>query len=170
MTGEPVTIEKRKWDGSVSARWPALLLSGPPAPWTWVAAAGTRRERPRRGGEVQVLQREERGVALPGGWWVMTAVVAPDGSIERYEVDAATPVRPVADGTIGFIDLDLDLEAPGDGSGDVVLQDADQFAARARSMGYPAAVRRGAWEGLRDAAERLRAGAWPFDGGAAAAG
>lgn len=162
MSGEPITVEKRKWDGSVSARWPALLVSGPPRPWIWVATAGTRRERPRRG-EVEVLEREERGCALPGAWWVATVLLGPDGRVERYGVDAATPVRPLADGAIGFIDLDLDLDAPPDGS-PVTLQDAAQFAARARRMGYPAGVRRGAWEGLREAAGRLRRRDWPFDG------
>lgn len=85
MNGEPVAIEKRKWDGSVSARWPAVLVSGPPVAWRSVALAGTR------------------------------------------------------------------------------LTDVGRFADRARLMGYPAGMRRGAHEGLRDAAARLRRGEWPFD-------
>lgn len=154
-----VRVEKRKWDGTVSGRWDAELLSEPPGPWMWLARAGTARERPRRG-ELETLARDELCVA-GDEWWVVTCVLAPGGRVERYEVDAAVPVRRNGPGGIAFIDLDLDLEVD---AGGVSLEDEDDFRRRAREMGYPAEVRSGAWRGLRDAAARLRAGAWPFDG------
>jgi hypothetical protein len=53
-----LTIEKRKWDGTVSARWPAELLCDGER-LVWRTAAGTRRERPRRG-RSEVVEREYR--------------------------------------------------------------------------------------------------------------
>lgn len=156
--GRRVVVEKRKWDGSVSGRWSAELLREPPGPWTWIARAGTRRERPRRG-ETEILERDELGLAADE-WWVVTAVLAPGGGVERYEVDAAVPVARSGRDAIFFIDLDLDLEMD---AGGVSLEDEDDFRRRSEEMGYPPEVRRGAWRGLRDATERLRTRAWPFD-------
>lgn len=158
--GRRVRVEKRKWDGTVSGRWEAELLSEPPGPWTWLARAGTVRERPRRG-ETETLERDELCVA-GGEWWVVTCVLAPDGGVERYEVDAAVPVRRSGSDEIAFIDLDLDLEVDGGGGG-VSLEDESDFRRRAQEMGYPPEVRSGAWRGLRDAAARLSAREWPFD-------
>jgi hypothetical protein len=155
-----VTIEKRKWDGSVAARWTARLLETEAGRLCWLAPAGTRRDRPRRG-EVEVLASPEIGATEAGAWWVVTAHADGSGQRLRYKVDAATPLsRPSVD-TLVFVDLDLDLQLD---AGSEELQDAAQFARRAREMGYPAPVRDGAWRGLDEAVRRFRQGRWPFDG------
>jgi hypothetical protein len=159
-----VMVEKRKWDGSVGARWPAQLEALDGGRLLWVADAGTVRDRPRRG-EVETLGHTEAGAAEAGAWWVATAHVDVAGAPLRYTVDASTPAE-LAGGTLAFVDLDLDLTLE---SGSEQLEDVDQFAERAARMGYPEEVRLGAWRGLRDAASRFRAGAWPFDGSLAEA-
>lgn len=153
-----IRVEKRKWDGTVSARTPAVLLAGGEAP-IWRVAPGARRERPRRG-TAEPVRLEEVSVAGGAAWWIATARIA-GGRVLAYHVDAALPARLGADGVLRFCDLDLDLVA--DVSG-VRVRDADVLARRAGEMGYPDAVVRGAWAGLADARHRLAAGAWPFDG------
>jgi len=153
----PVVVEKRKWDGSVSARWPARLLDDDPDRLVWVTEAGTCRDRLRRG-EREVVDRRE-ATAAGSAWWVVTAWADDEGRV-RYEVDAATPALR-DDGLVAFVDLDLDLSL---GDGEARLEDEDQFARRSREMGYPAEVRHGARAGLADAARRWRSKRWPFDG------
>jgi hypothetical protein len=155
----PITVEKAKWDGSVSARWPALLLPARAPVQSWRTAAGTAIERPRKG-TVERAEREQLAVTA-GGCWVVTAQLGTDGRPGAYEVDACAPVEPARDGVLRFIDLDLDLELE---DGGIRLLDREQFRRRAAEMGYPDPMRDCAWAALRDAAERYLAGRWPFDG------
>lgn len=156
-------MEKLKWDGTMSARWPALLGAAGPGRRRWLTPAGTRREHPRRG-MAETVARDEAAAAEDGRWWVVTARLG-EGGAPLYRVDAATP--PALEGrTLRFCDLDLDLDLEGAGA---ALRDVGDFEARARSMGYPPEVQRGAWAGLADAARRHTEGEWPFDGGLVAA-
>jgi hypothetical protein len=157
--GVPITVEKAKWDGSVSARWPALLLPADPPVQTWRTAAGTAIERPRKG-TVERAEQDQVSVTA-GGCWLVTALLGPDGRPDAYEVDACAPVEPARDGRLRFVDLDLDLELD---DGRITLLDQEQFVRRAAEMGYPDAIRDCAWAALRDAADRYAARRWPFDG------
>jgi hypothetical protein len=156
-----VTVEKRKWDGQVSARWRALLTAAPPDSWRWCSPAGTPRERPWRDRTDVLRQRE---VSVGGlGHWLLTVRLGDDGRPEGAEADAILPVQESAPGLVSFVDLDLDLELDLDGGG-AALQDLDDFRERAASMGYPPWVQRAAWKGLWDLKRRLAGGRWPFGG------
>jgi protein associated with RNAse G/E len=161
VTGDPIpiTVEKAKWDGSVSARWPALLLPARAPVLMWRTAAGTAIARPRK----ETVERAEHDMVsvTAGGCWVATALLGPDGRPASYEVDACAPVEPVRDGLLRYVDLDLDLEID---DAEIRLLDQEQFRRRAVEMGYPDDVRECAWAALRDAAERYGARRWPFDG------
>jgi hypothetical protein len=157
-TAGAIVVAKLKWDGSESARWPASLVACGPWRLCWYTPAGTRRERPRRG-RIEVTRRDEIAASEDGRWWAVTARLDPEGE-PVYLVDASTPPA-LQDGTLRFCDLDLDLDLEG---ASVSLRDLPDFRARAREMGYPPDVQRRAWEGLGDAADRHRRGAWPFDG------
>ena len=152
-------MEKLKWDGSVSSRTPACLLSGAGEPPLWLVAPGAEREHPRRGSR-ETVAGYEIGVA-GRGWWVATAVAGSDGAVSGYRVDAALPVAPPAEGVLGFVDLDLDLVGDRER---LALRDVEDFERRARTMGYPERVRRMAWAGLEDAEGRFTRGRWPFGG------
>lgn len=151
-------IEKRKWDGTVSARWEAELRRDGDRV-VFVTPAGTRRERPRTG-EVEVTRRREAS-ASGGAGWIVTAFAAGDGEPARYTVDATMGDERPSGGMFAFIDLDLDLEIA---DGEVVVEDLLQFAQRRRTMGYPAGLLTHAAAALGDALDRHRRGAWPFDG------
>jgi protein associated with RNAse G/E len=157
--GEPVVVEKRKWDGTVAARWASRLVSRQPSLWCWRTDIGTIRERPRLDA-LEVVTQQELSVAGQG-WWVLTAFLDADGRIERMKVDAATPVAAEADRLLWFVDLDLDLEIEGS---TVIVRDEDVFVRRAREMGYPPEVCRRARAALEDVAARHRTGRSPFDG------
>lgn len=163
--GAPITVEKAKWDGSVSARWRALLLPARPPVQAWRTAAGTPIARPRKG-TVERAEHDEVSVTT-GRCWVVTALLGPDGRPASYEVDACAPVEPARDGLLRYVDLDLDLEL---GDGEIRLLDQEQFVRRAAEMGYPDAMRDCAWAALRDAADRYAERRWPFDGALAPAG
>ncbi len=162
----PITVEKAKWDGSVSARWPALLLPARPPVQAWRTAAGHRRSSAPGRGPSSAPSRTLVSVTQ-GGCWVVTALLGPDGRPASYEVDACAPVEPARDGVLRWVDLDLDLEID---DGEIRLLDREQFRRRAVEMGYPRTCATCAWAALRDAAERYAARRWPFDGGLALEG
>ena len=153
-----VVIEKRKWDGSVSARWSARLDEDG-ARTVWRTPAGTLRLHPRTGRE-EVVERLEVA-ATCGRGWIVSAIVDSDGGLVRYEVDATTGGEVVRDGVLAFIDIDLDLDIRG---GEAVVRDLIEFAERREEMGYPPGLLSSAVIALDDALGRHRRGEWPFDG------
>lgn len=163
MSAAPTTIEKRKWDGSVSARWEGLLWTEDGGRTLWWTPAGTRRAH-RRKGELEVTAHHEV-TASTGAGWIATAVIGERGEVVRYEVDATVGDERVVDGVFGFVDLDLDLEIAGDR---VEVQDLAEFAGRRREMGYPPEVMQAAIRSLGEVRELHEAGRWPFDGSLAA--
>jgi hypothetical protein len=162
--GRPVVIEKRKWDGSVSSRWPALLRREGDRVLLFTPA-GTRRAHPRRG-EEEVTARDEHA-ASAGRGWIATAVIGDGGEVVRYAVDATVGDERERDGVFAFVDLDIDLAIDG---GDVEVRDLGQFAERRRAMGYPDAVMRAALRSIDEARGLHAAGRWPFDGSLGRAG
>ena len=80
-------------------------------------------------------------------------------SLTDYTVHATAPFEsPPGDDEIVSIDLDLDFEIVGD---DAELHDEGQFHDRARSMGYPSRIVRGAWSGISTIAASYTNGDWP---------
>jgi protein associated with RNAse G/E len=155
-----VLVEKRKWDGSISAaeRGRLIVVSGPMV--AWLVVAGTERQRPAKG-VTEILRVDELWTAVPGQWWVLCASAGPEGTIDEFILHAAAPFGRVEEGVIRWIDLDLDLEVRG---GDIEMEDEAQFHRNARTMSYPDHVVRGAWSGISRLAPRYTTGEWPFDG------
>lgn len=154
-----VTVEKRKWDGQVSGRWRALLVSCPPEPWVWHLPEGTCHERPWRDRRAPT-NAPQVVVAVDEGW-LLTLELDDAGAPVSAEADAMLPVREDPDGVVSFVDLDLDLEIDlRDGSAE--LKDEDDFRRRCVQMGYPVPVQRAAWRGLGTIRRRLAAREWPF--------
>ena len=154
-------VEKRKWDGTVSAIDTARPLAVPGGSSAWVVPAGSQRERPGTGA-TEVIRNDELWVALPGEWWVLCGYTDATRSLNGYKVHASAPFEaPTREGEIVWVDLDLDFEVTGD---DVEIEDEAQFHDHARTMGYPDEVVRGAWSGISTIAARYTNGDWPFDG------
>jgi hypothetical protein len=154
----PVIIEKRKWDGFVSARWRALFARDG-GRMTWITPAGTIRRRPRRGGDETTTRLEIS--ATCGRGWIVTAVLDTEGGLVRYDVDATSGGEVERGGLVAFVDLDLDLRV---GNGAPAVADLIEFAQRREEMGYPSGLLSRAVLALDDALTRHWHGAWPFDG------
>ena len=156
-----VRVEKRKWDGTVSAMDNGEPLTVPGDISVWLIRAGSRRERP-RSGESELVASNELWVAVPGQWWVLCGYLDVDRSFNGYKVHASAPFEvPSSADEIVWIDLDLDFEVSGN---EVEIEDEAQFHDHARTMGYPDEVVRGAWSGISTIAARYTTGEWPFDG------
>lgn len=158
MSGADGIVEKRKWDGSISARWQARLWQEEDRVQLWTPA-GTRRTHPRRG-EVEVLDAHERA-ATRGRGWLVTAVLSRGGELLRYEVDATRGGERVSDGRFTFVDLDVDLVIA---DGAQRVEDLAEFARHREEFGYPDEVMRAALRSLEEARALYAAGSWPFDG------
>ena len=155
-----VRVEKRKWDGTVSAVDNTSPLAVPGDIAAWFVATGSRRERP-GSGATEVVDRDELWVAVPGEWWVLCGYLDMASSLTGYKVHATAPfAAPTSDDEILWVDLDLDFVI-GD---EVEIQDEAQFHDHARTMGYPDEVVRGAWSGISTVAARYTTTDWPFDG------
>lgn len=160
MSARPITIEKRKWDGSLSARWTARFTrDGPRAIW-WTPR-GTRREHPRRGDDQSEITPYDEVSATTGAGWLVTAVLGPGRRTIRYEVDATAGDERESGDVFAFVDLDLDLELA---VGTTVVTDLIQFAERRSEMGYPPGLLTAATAALDAALKLHREGEWPFDG------
>ena len=157
--GKLIAVEKRKWDGSVSAREQAMLLETERC-LVWRVTAGTRRERPARGVTEEVGQ-DELWLSPTDVPVVLCSYLAADGTVERYELHAACE-RTVMDGDlVSWIDLDLDVILE---DGTVKLLDEAAFMEHADAMHYPEHVVRAAWSGIADVTPRFVNREWPFDG------
>lgn len=158
VSGRPVIIEKRKWDGSVSARWTALFHRDG-GRMAWRTPTGTIRSHPRTGRQETTEHLEVS--ATCGDGWIVTAVLDADGRLLRYEVDATAGDEAERDGILAFIDLDLDLVIS---DHTAVVTDLIEFAERREEMGYPPGMLSAVVVALDKALRRHRRGDWPFDG------
>ncbi len=79
-----------------------------------------------------------------------------------HYVNVATP-SVWEDGTVRFVDLDLDVIWIAS-SGEVVLDDADEFAEHQQRYGYPPDLVDQAWDTVREVRALFKGAVPPFDG------
>jgi hypothetical protein len=153
-------VEKRKWDGTLSAVETALVVAEPTHMVSWFVPAGSARRRPARHA-FERLDTDEIWATVFGQWWVLCGKAAPDQPISSFVLHAAVPLSRPEPGLIRWIDLDLDFEVEG---AHVALEDEEQFHRHAHAMAYPPDVIEGAWAGISQVAPHYTTGTWPFDG------
>jgi hypothetical protein len=160
VMGKLILVEKRKWDGSVSAREEALLLESETRCLAWRVRAGTRRERPARGGSERVEQ-DELWLSPSEVPVVLCSYLTAENTVESYELHAACEATVMEADLLSWIDLDLDVILE---DGNVNVVDEATFMEHARTMHYPERVVRAAWSGIAAVAPRFVNHEWPFDG------
>jgi protein associated with RNAse G/E len=79
-----------------------------------------------------------------------------------HYVNVATPATWV-DGTLRFIDLDLDVIWSAV-TGEVILDDEDEFEAHRVRFGYPDELVERCWQTSRELHDLIARGVYPFDG------
>ena len=155
-------VEKRKWDGTVSAvDHGARAVAAPPSTIAWFVPRGSERNRPSvPDAAVPHTEHDELWLASTEDWWVLCAQADAE-RIVALVLHAAAPVEQATGDTLVWIDLDLDFEVHGD---DVGLEDEAEFHRHAVTMAYPHETIRGAWQGISELAARYTMEEWPFDG------
>lgn len=156
-----VRVEKRKWDGTVSAVDTGSLLAVPGDLVAWLVRAGSRRQRP-KSGATELIEHDELWLSVPGECWALCGYTDAARSLTGYKAHASAPFE-VQNGEdeILWVDLDLDFDITDDS---LNLRDEAEFRDHAHMMGYPADVVQGAWSGIATVAARYTTEDWPFDG------
>lgn len=100
-------------------------------------------------------------VHVAGLDWNLEVMWQPDGTPHQHYVNIALPST-WDDGTLRFVDLDLDVKARADGT--VELDDADEFAEHRVRFGYPADLVERAQRAAEEVLSLARARRPPLDG------
>jgi protein associated with RNAse G/E len=155
--GMPVPIAVRKYDGrrrfvvetSALAATPALLVARGAAERRFITA-----------GEVRRLPTITLEYFPAGRWYnVLSYFDATTGALQRHFCNIIAPAE--WDGaTLSYIDLDLDLAISP--AGRATIEDVADFRRNARRWCYPATVRHGALDALRELRDLASRGVPPF--------
>jgi len=94
-------------------------------------------------------------------YWNLEVMWEPDWRPSKHYVNIAMPST-WDDGTLRFVDLDLDISWWSDGR--VLLLDEDEFAEHRVRFGYPPWVVRRAWEAVDEVRSMISTRMPPFDG------
>ena len=102
----------------------------------------------------------------PDRYWNLSVRWRPDGSLEDYYVNIATPAS-WSDQQIDWVDLDLDLILSPDAA-EPLLDDEDEFERHRVAWNYPADLVRTCHDTVDKVRRLMAERAWPFDGSLAA--
>lgn len=125
----PIHVDFRKWGGSTHWQLEASFLDEDEhGIWVW-GPAGTVVSRPNAADRISPHPFVK--LITPQAWWT---AMWPGGGMHRVFVDICTPVEWVGN-TATLVDLDLDVVQLR--SGQVVVEDEDEFTEHQRRFGYP---------------------------------
>ena len=102
------------------------------------------------------------GVFWPDRFYNLEVVWHPDWRSHEHYVNIATPAA-WHDGTLRFIDLDLDVIWRAD-SGEILLDDEDEFELHQVRFGYPSDLIEQARRSADEVCRMMERRAYPFDG------
>jgi len=132
--GDRLAVASTKYDGSHHYRYQLQLVSADPRRLVAYGPAGTHFDS-YRGRYLATYAMLHVHVADRD--WNLEVMWHADGRPHEHYVNVALPST-WADGTLRFVDLDLDVIARADGT--VKLDDADEFARHRIELGYPPEV------------------------------
>lgn len=158
VPGARVPVASTKYDGSLHYRYSCRVVADEGDRLLAFAPAGTTMQSYR--GESTTARHFLR-VHDTEHFWNLEVMWEPDWRPSKHYVNIAMPSM-WDDGTLRFVDLDLDLSWWADGR--VVLLDVDEFAEHGERFGYPPWLVERAWDAIdevRGLISMLRA---PFDG------
>jgi uncharacterized protein len=154
-----ISRHSTKYDGSMHYRYPLTVVQEDPDLFTLYCQPGTVCDSYR--GQL-TAKYHSLELYWSDRFYNLTVMWHPDWRPRMHYVNIATPAV-WHDGTLRFIDLDLDVIWHAD-SGEVILDDEDEFELHQVRFGYPsdliAQVRRAADE----VRQLITRSAYPFDG------
>ena len=148
-----------KYDGSLHYRYPMMVVREDPNLLILYVSPGTLCESYRG-------QLTARHHSLELYWsdrfYNLTVMWYADWRPRMHYVNVATPAT-WSDGTLRFIDLDLDVIWRSD-TGEVILDDEDEFALHQVRFGYPSDLIARAWRTGGEVRDLIARRSYPFDG------
>ena len=158
MTQErEITINARKYDGSLRRSWKAGVVSQTEE----LTIAVGRFEFDVEHSDLGLIKQGTISFEhfWPGRWYNVFRFHEPDGSIRNYYCNVAMPCTIEAD-TLEFVDLDIDVVVWPAG-GRVEVLDRDDFEENAVKFGYPVEVIEKAESALLEVLSMIEAGEMP---------
>ena len=157
MSAPPLRVERRAYDGELTAYWDARLLRRRSKLLVWHAPPLTPIIYPRRGFNTP-LRRHELGWVWTDRRYTVAVELTQGGELERAVCRVCLPPS-VAPGVVSIVELGLTLTVePGP---EVTVED-DEFQERAADFGYPPQLRADAWAAIEELRGLLAEGSGPF--------
>lgn len=157
MKTTELRIERRTFEGELSAYWDAHLLRRRSKLLIWHAAPLTSIVYPRRGFSTP-LQRHQLGWVWLDRRFTTEVELSPGGNLERAVSRICLP--PNARGEIvSIVELGLTVAVE---PGPVVTVDDDEFQEAANDFGYDPQLRASAWSAVEAVRGMLTSGEGPF--------
>lgn len=157
---KPFNLQSSKYDGGQHYRYTASLVREQPDLLVLYKQPGT----PINGYRGPSLAKYH---TLEFYWsdhyYNMSVIWYPNWQPRMHYINMATPAR-WDDGTLRYIDLDLDVVWFANGR--VVLDDEDEFELHQRKYGYPPELIAQTWASSRDVRAMIEQRVPPFDGNA----
>ncbi len=152
-------VHSTKYDGSLHYRYPMQVIREEPGQLTLFGPAGTPVD-----GYRGMYRATHHALELywPDRCYNLSVLWHADWRPRMHYVNIATPAR-WGDGTLRFVDLDLDVVWLAE-SGDVILDDQDEFALHQERFGYPADLVARCWQSSADVRDLVARRVYPFDG------
>lgn len=157
MRAPLVRIERRSYDGALTAYWDGALLRRRGKLLIWHAAPMTPVVYPRRGFNAP-LRHHEIGWIWPQRRYTITIELTPDGGLERAVCRVGLPPA-MAGEIISFTEVGLNVTIE---PGPRVTVDDEEFQEAATEGRYSPQLRAGAWADVEEIRGLLTEGEGPF--------
>lgn len=155
---KPFNLRSTKYDGAEHYRYPASIVSEEPGLLMLYKAPGA----PINGYRGSFLAKYHTlEYYWPDRYFNLSVIWYPNWQPRMHYVNIATPAR-WDDGTLRYIDLDLDVVWFANGR--VVLDDEDEFELHQRRYNYPPELIAQCWASSHEVRDMITRRMPPFDG------
>jgi protein associated with RNAse G/E len=158
VAGTPIPVESTKFDGSLHYRYTMTVVADEGDRLLAWGPVGTRFESYRG---VYDATRHFLMLHYRDRDWNLEVMWEPDWKPNKHYVNIALPAT-WDDGTLRYVDLDLDISWWPDGA--VRLLDEDEFAEHRERFGYPQWLIDRAWAAVDEVRALISSRLPPFDG------
>ncbi|MEQ1643634.1 MAG: DUF402 domain-containing protein [Pyrinomonadaceae bacterium] len=156
MQGREITVNARKYDGSLRRQWTAGVVSQTDV----LTIAVGRFECDVKHSDLGAISQGTLSFEhfWPDRWYNIFRFHQPDGSLRNYYCNIAMPFTLEGD-TLEFVDLDIDVVVWPDGRHEIL--DRDDFEENAIRFGYPTDIIAAAELGLVEVIQLIESGRLP---------
>jgi uncharacterized protein len=157
---KPFPVYSTKYDGSLHYRYPTTVVREESSLLILYLPPGTRLDSYR--GQQLVATQHTLSFYWSDRFYNLNVNWDANWHPRSHYVNVATPAT-WHDGTLRFVDLDLDIIWRA-ATGEVILDDEDEFLLHQERFGYSAALIEQAWRSSADVRDMIARRLYPFDG------